>query len=266
MVQCPLLCGRMASSLTTYAGSPVRGSRTSNSSTAITPVTPSSPAMRSAASVARAARSSVEAGRGGEHLGADAVGLHRLHDRPGGGLAGRAAGDEHGELADEVDPLLGEQPSASSPPAAACRPRRPASPRPRRRTRRPHALAVVAAAGRLDAPPASRPRRRRPATRRRSPTGAHRGHGDADVGEPLAHGQLVLGEARARRAGVQRDAVGLQRARGRPAGTCSWSNVTTSQRPGEGAHGLDVGVAPDRRRRDDQGGRGVRRPRPARRG
>ena len=54
----------MASSLTTYAGSPVRGWLTSNSSTAMTPVTSSSPAMRSPASVARTARSSSRPGAG----------------------------------------------------------------------------------------------------------------------------------------------------------------------------------------------------------
>src|SRR5450759_4492888 len=53
--QWPLLCGRIASSLTRYAGSPVSGSLTSNISTAITPVTPSSPAMRRPAAVATAA-------------------------------------------------------------------------------------------------------------------------------------------------------------------------------------------------------------------
>ena len=51
----------------------------------------------------------VERRRRGDDLGADAVGLHRLDDGPRRGLAGRAAGDEHGELADEVDLLLEEQ-------------------------------------------------------------------------------------------------------------------------------------------------------------
>src|SRR5205085_427460 len=44
-----------------------------------------------------------------EHLRADAVGLHRLDDRPGRGLAGGASRDEHRELALEVDELLEEQ-------------------------------------------------------------------------------------------------------------------------------------------------------------
>ena len=64
--------------------------------------------MRSAACCAASAWSS-SSGRRREDLAADAVDLHRLDDRVDRRLAVRAAGDEHGQLAGEGDPLLGEQ-------------------------------------------------------------------------------------------------------------------------------------------------------------
>ena len=72
----------------------------------------------------------VEVGCGGDHLVADAVALRGGDHRPGGDLPGRRAGDQGGELAAEVDPLLGED-------AARRTRRRRRSPRVRRRTRPP---------------------------------------------------------------------------------------------------------------------------------
>ena len=180
---------------------PVSASGTSNISTASTPVTPSSPAMRSPASVATRGEVRVEVRRRGEHLGADAVGLHRLDDRPGRRLAGRAAGDEHGELADEVDLLLEQQ-------AVGQQPTAPAS----RATCSSQSVELVGG-GRPHARPCRRSRRgaswrrwaSRPASAKSSTSAAvraraQRGTGDADRGEPLAHGELVLGEVQ-RRAG-----------------------------------------------------------------
>ena len=57
--QCPVLCGRIASSFTSS-----RPSRVSNISTASTPTTPSSPAIRSAVCWARAARTGSRPGAG----------------------------------------------------------------------------------------------------------------------------------------------------------------------------------------------------------
>ena len=87
---------------------PVPG-RTSNSSTASTPVTPSSPAIRSAASVATDARSGSRPGAGAR----TSVQMPSVWTVSTTGHAAawprRAAGDEHRELADEVDLLLEEQ-------------------------------------------------------------------------------------------------------------------------------------------------------------
>ena len=52
--------------------------------------------------------SRVEAGRGRDHGVADAVDLDGLDDRVGDGLAVRGADDVGGQLAGEVDLLLGE--------------------------------------------------------------------------------------------------------------------------------------------------------------
>ncbi len=64
MVQCPELCGRMASSLTRNRGDRPGPPGTSNPSTAITPVTPSAPARRTAADAATPASSSSSPGAG----------------------------------------------------------------------------------------------------------------------------------------------------------------------------------------------------------
>lgn len=49
----------------------------------------------------------------GKSLGADAVSLHRLGDRPGFDLAGGAAGDEHGQLASKGNFFLSHKRSTS---------------------------------------------------------------------------------------------------------------------------------------------------------
>ena len=138
-VQWPVLCGRIASSLTS-----TRPSVVSKSSTA-----------RIAGDVERAGHGErellgaggqvgVEVGRRGDHLGADAVALGRLDDRVRRRLTARRPGHQGGELAAEVDQLLGEDAYAA-----------------RRGGREglgavvggadhPHALAVVPAAGGLE--------------------------------------------------------------------------------------------------------------------
>ena len=52
----------------------------------------------------------VEVGRGRDDLVADPVELGRRDDRVRRGLPARRARDQRGQLAAEVDPLLGEQP------------------------------------------------------------------------------------------------------------------------------------------------------------
>ncbi len=102
-VQWPVLCGRIASSLTS-----TRPSRVSNSSTASTPVTPSSPASFIAICCACAGEVGSQRRSRRDHLVADPVALRRGDHGPGGHLTGRRAGHQGGELALEVDALLGE--------------------------------------------------------------------------------------------------------------------------------------------------------------
>ena len=101
MVQCPELCGRIASSLTTSAPSTV-----SNSSTASSPTTPSSAASRSASCPAALAVSRVQTRRGRDHLDADPVALHGLHDRPRRALAERRPRHQRGQLPPHRHALL----------------------------------------------------------------------------------------------------------------------------------------------------------------
>ena len=81
----------------------------SNSSTASSPTTPSSAAIRSASSCAWRARCRRQARRRGEHLDADAVGLHGLDHRPRGALPERRARDQRGQLAAHRHALLDHQ-------------------------------------------------------------------------------------------------------------------------------------------------------------
>ena len=135
-VQCPLLCGRMASSLTTNAESPVRGSRTSNSSTASTPVTSRSPAIRSAASVAAAAqvrRRGPARGRAPRCRRRRSARSRRPARPPPGPSGLRATSTASSRTKSHL--LLGEQAVASAVAAAACR-ASPAGRRPRPRATR----------------------------------------------------------------------------------------------------------------------------------
>ena len=65
--------------------------------------------MRMASSCAAHGQVRVQAGGRGEHLDADAVALHGLHDRVGGDLPARGAGDQRGQLAAQRHPLLDDQ-------------------------------------------------------------------------------------------------------------------------------------------------------------
>ena len=103
MLQCPVLCGRMASSLTT-----TEPSARCISSTASTPTTPSSWAMVSASCWRRGRLLVGQPGRRGDRLHADPVALHGFRDRVGGRLARRRPHDERAQLAGEVDELLGD--------------------------------------------------------------------------------------------------------------------------------------------------------------
>ena len=121
-VQWPVLCGRIASSLTS-----TRPSVVSNSSTARMPVTPSSPAIRSAISCARPARS-------GSRSGAGATTSRQMPSTCVDATTGYAAAWPLGERATSADSSRRKSTSssASSPHPGLARP--PGTPR---RTRRP---------------------------------------------------------------------------------------------------------------------------------
>ena len=135
----------------------------------------------------------VQAGGRGQHLVADPVPLNGLHDGVGGALAARRPGDQDGQLALERDVLLGDQPDAVGQHGR----------RLIRGLADPDAPAVVAAGDRLehDRPAAllGEGRHLGQVPHRREPRAA-----DAQVGDPLAHGQLVLGVAQRVRAGPDR--------------------------------------------------------------
>ena len=99
----------MASSLTRKSGPPVRPRSPRTSRPRGRPVTSRSPGDLQGGGAGPRGQVRVQPGCRRDHLGADAVDLHGLDHRPGGGLAHRAAGDQHRQLADEVDPLLGQQ-------------------------------------------------------------------------------------------------------------------------------------------------------------
>ena len=145
-------------------------------------------------------------------LGADAVGLDGLHDRPRACLARRAAGDQNGQLPDEVDLLLGQQPVDERPTALGNIERHPAnqsatsSGAPTTRAPLPSypPLGILTTTGQPTSSPKAcndgRIAHLRP---------ARAGH--PDLGEASTHRQLVLGEHERGRRRMQDDAVGLER-------------------------------------------------------
>ena len=187
MVQCPLLCGRIASSLTSS-----RPPGSSNSSTASSPVTSSSAASSERQPLGFARLPDRQPRRGCEHLVADPVALHGLHDRVDGALAVRRAGHQRGQLPVESDVLLGEH-------------RDGVAEHRRRLVRRaayPHAAAVVAAGDRLEhdrpAAPAARIPSPRPDRRPARNAGRARRARSAAPASPACPG---CGGARRPRAG-----------------------------------------------------------------
>ena len=191
----------------------------------------------------------IQRGRRCEDLGADAVGLHGLDHRPRRCLPRRAARHQGGELAAERDGLLEQQAGP-----LGCRPLQPVG----ELTgilHHLHALAVV--------PPAWRLRDDRPAhgvPEGRDVRGGVRPHPprarDAELGEPLAHRELVLGEPQRGRPGMQLDALGheeVQDVRGHVL-VVEGHDVAVL---GEGVHGIRLGVVADGRAGDDERGAGV---------
>ena len=147
-VQCPVLCGRMASSL---IRKPAPTPGVSKSSTAMTPVTPSSLAIRSAAFSAAAATSSGDVQGGGDDFVAHPVHLDGVHHRPGPCFTVRGPRDHGRELAAELHLGLGQQRGHGLEPVGGgrgVRGRGRRSARPCRRSRR----------GASSGPPASRSR------------------------------------------------------------------------------------------------------------
>ncbi len=148
----------------------------------------------------------VEVGRGRDDLRADAVALDGLDDGPGPDLAGRATGDQRRELAHERHLALHEQRRGTV--GRGLQPVRDVV----GRRHDAHALAVVAAAGRLHdgfvpdllrEEVGQRVARLRRVRRQRGPARA----GQPERGEPAPHDDLVLGLHQRVRAGTHRRAV-----------------------------------------------------------
>src|SRR6201996_1944819 len=206
IVQCPLLCGRIASSLTSRPPSSV-----SNNSTASRPVTPSSAAIFSAIASASTATS-------GFSPGAGAITSRQMPSTCTGCTTGYAAPRPDGgpchqrrKLTPEWHELLGHQRYAVREDVLDFR----------RGFTDPHALAVISAADRFeDNLSLARARLRlalvwpgaaherldvRDGGDRREP-----GARDSERAQPLAHGQLVLGVFKCTAARPDEDPVGLE--------------------------------------------------------
>ena len=165
-------------------------------------MTSSSPAIRSAICCACTGERRVEVGRRGDHLVADAVALGRLDDRVRRRLAAGRAGHQRGQLAAEVDELLGQH---LTPAAAAAS--KAGSAHSSGRADEPDALAVVPAAGGLQH---AREAERRDVVDRRSTT-ALRGHGTPSSASRRRITRLVLGVHQRLGPGAHGDAGGLER-------------------------------------------------------
>ena len=198
-LQWPVLCGRIASSLTR-----IRPSRVSKSSTARTPVTSSSPAIGQRDLAAPASASAgVEVGRGGDHLVADAVELGGLRRRgtppPGRSASGPPAPTARG--GSRPAPRRGSRTARALPP----RPRTPArSPRPTATTQTPlpsyPPRVVLRTHGKPNASTSAGVGDDSVARAR-----------DAEPGEPRAHHRLVLRVHEGLRAGAHGDTARLER-------------------------------------------------------
>ena len=139
-----------------------------------------------------------ETGGRRDHLPADAVHLHGLHHRVRGALAGRRPGDERGQLPAERHELLGQQRQPVRDDVLDLG-RAPAD---------PDALAVVAAADRLEHHRPGTVGERDDVGHRRDRRVARAGH--AERAQPVPHRQLVLGVPEGGRPGPDEDALGLQ--------------------------------------------------------
>ncbi len=140
---------------------------------------------------------------GGKSLGADAVPLHGLGDRPDLHLAGGAAGDEHGQLAGEVDLFFGHERGIGRKQLSDERLQL-------LRGREPHAMAVVAAAAGFEAHETVDKRGEVPRILHRFDGGKAR-HWGAQLCHFLAHEQLVLRVEEGGRLGLDVEAVGDER-------------------------------------------------------
>ena len=237
-VQWPVLCGRIASSLTR-----IRPSRVSNSSTASTPVTSSSPGDASARPAGPARQRRVQVGRRGDDLVADAVQLdatrRRGTPRPGrSGLRATSA---------ESSRRKSTRSSASS-----GTPVRAGGSNALRavvgRRDEPDPLAVVPAARGLEDARAGRTPRR-PRRRRRRPRCA--GTGAPSSASRARITALSWAWTSASGPGPDGDARPLPSACRCSVGTCSWSKVTTCAPAGDLPQRLEVAVVADQRVGDD---------------
>lgn len=142
--------------------------------------------------------------RGGcERFGANAIALHGLGDRPSLHFAGGAAGDEHGQLAGKGHFFLSHQ-------RGACREKFFYQRLQLLRRGEPHAMAVVAAAAGFETHVTVDKRGKIPRILHRvdSSKAWHRG---AQLGQLLAHEQLVLRVEEGGRLGLNVETVGDER-------------------------------------------------------
>ena len=263
--QWPLLCGRIASSLTTYAALP--------------PLPAVPPGRAGAAAAAHLEHLHGEhagdielpgdpqrrlgddggerrgqVGCGRQHLGADAVRLHRL---------------DNGQAAAWPDGLRATRTASSRTKSTCSSSRRPSSgtgppTRPSPRRGRPSALgrgddadalAVIAAArGLRDDRPADA-RRRTPSTSSAVRARVQRGQAMPRASRRSRMASLSWAKCSAARLGWTAT-PSCSSASSTAGGTCSWSKVTTSHDRGEGPHRLEVGVVTDRCTGHHEGGGG----------
>ena len=209
-VQCPLLCGRIASSLTSSPAAVRRIDREKAGHPELSATSRASPRSRPRGPRRGRAR--------GDHLAANAVALHSLHDRE---AAPCSCGERATSAASSRSNLTCSSAISASPFSASI----DDPGRLLRCVADPHPPPVVAAANRLE--------HHGPSWSRRIPhiaraaAGAYRGHGTPSPVSLSRIDQLVLREPERRAPGPQ-TARPPQRGQVR-AGTCSWSNVTTSQ-------------------------------------
>ena len=238
-VQCPVLCGRIASSLTSS-----RSSVVSNSSTASTPVTPRPSAIvvgdlgRRRRRLARPTTAPARSPRRTPRRAARSRPPARPRSPPTGGARPSCASSRRKSTSSSTSraPPLASSARSANQSSASCASRPRA--RPCRRSRR--AAVLTHGRGRRD-------RRGTRRARRRSRTARPVRHRNAELGQPLPHQQLVLRVEQRIRPRTHRRRPRATSSRSTACGTCSWSKVTTSTPCAKASTSSRVAEVADRR-------------------